>query len=158
MDFSPTSTAHRRLAHLARQRFVEGLCAGLPALDKTVHDFLTELMGQTATQRDMQLRRDAWMGHQAHRKTWVEHLGRAWRESLAPPPVTGRGTLNASKAFDGLELLGDDVLENGQNVRINIDDGSGACIYDFKAEFTNGEELTRSRINVCEIGEYSYTR
>ncbi len=112
MDFSPTSTAHRRLAHLARQRFVEGLCAGLSALDKTVHDFLTELMGQTATQRDMQLRRDAWMGHQAHRKTWVEHLGRAWRESLAPPPVTGRGTLNASKAFDGLELLGDDVLEN----------------------------------------------
>ena len=112
MDFSPTSTAHRRLAHLARQRFVEGLCAGLPALDKTVHDFLTELMGQTATQRDMQLRRDAWMGHQAHRKTWVEHLGRAWRESLAPPPVTERGTLNASKAFDGLELLGDDVLEN----------------------------------------------
>ena len=112
MDFSPTSTAHRRLAHLARQRFVEGLCAGLPALDKTVHDFLTELMGQTATQRDMQLRRDAWMGHQAHRKTWVEHLGRAWRESLAPPPVTGRSTLNASKAFDGLELLGDDVLEN----------------------------------------------
>jgi len=56
------------------------------------------------------------------------------------------------------DILGDDVLENGQNVRINIDDGSGACIYDFKAEFTNGEELTRSRINVCEIGEYSYTR
>ncbi|WP_426019483.1 hypothetical protein [Brevundimonas sp. DWR2-3-1b1] len=56
------------------------------------------------------------------------------------------------------DILGDDVLENGQNVRINIDDGSGACIYDFKAEFTNGEELIRSRINVCEIGEYSYTR
>ena len=56
------------------------------------------------------------------------------------------------------DILGDDVLENGQNVRINIDDGSGACVYDFKAEFTNGEELTRSRINVCEIGEYSYTR
>ena len=56
------------------------------------------------------------------------------------------------------DILGDDVLENGQNVRINIDDGSGACIYDFQAEFTNGEELTRSRINVCEIGEYSYTR
>ena len=56
------------------------------------------------------------------------------------------------------DILGDDVLENGQNVRINIDDGSGACVYDFKAEFTNGQELTRSRINVCEIGEYSYTR
>ncbi|GAW42348.1 hypothetical protein SH203_02764 [Brevundimonas sp. SH203] len=56
------------------------------------------------------------------------------------------------------DILGEDVLEDGQNVRINIDDGSGACVYDFKAEFTNGQELTRSRINVCEISDYTYTR
>ncbi|MDQ1194259.1 hypothetical protein QE419_003025 [Brevundimonas vesicularis] len=56
------------------------------------------------------------------------------------------------------DILGSDVLESGQDVRINIDDGSGACIYDFKAEFTNGQELTRSRINVCEVSEYTYTR
>ncbi|WP_428061047.1 hypothetical protein [Brevundimonas sp.] len=56
------------------------------------------------------------------------------------------------------DILGSDVLEDGQNVRINIDDGSGACVYDFKAEFTNGQELTRSRINVCEISDYTYTR
>jgi hypothetical protein len=56
------------------------------------------------------------------------------------------------------DILGRDVLEDGQNVRINIDDGSGACVYDFKAVFTNGRELTRSRINVCEISEYSYTK
>ena len=56
------------------------------------------------------------------------------------------------------DILGSDVLESGQDGRINIDDGSGACIYDFKAEFTNGQELTRSRINVCEVSEYTYTR
>jgi len=56
------------------------------------------------------------------------------------------------------DILDSDVLESGQDVRINIDDGSGACIYDFKAEFTNGQELTRSRINVCEVSEYTYTR
>lgn len=56
------------------------------------------------------------------------------------------------------DILGSDVLESGQDVRVNIDDGSGACIYDFKAEFTNGQELTRSRINVCEVSEYTYTR
>lgn len=56
------------------------------------------------------------------------------------------------------DILGSDVLEDGQNVRINIDDGSGACVYDFKAEFTNGQELTRSRINVCQISDYTYTR
>ena len=43
------------------------------------------------------------------------------------------------------------------SVRINIDDGTGACIYDFKAVFSNGNEATRGKINVCEIGEYTYT-
>lgn len=56
------------------------------------------------------------------------------------------------------DILGDDVLANGDSVRINIDDGSGACIYDFKAEFTNGQELIRYRVNVCEISDYRYTR
>ena len=68
MDIQPTSAADRRLAQLARQRFVEGLCAALPDLDKKLYAFLTDLMAQTATQRDMQLRRDAWMNYQAHRK------------------------------------------------------------------------------------------
>lgn len=108
MDPQPSPLAHRRLAHLARQRFVDGLCASLPALDKTIQDFLTELMGQPGTQRDMQLRRDAWMSYQAHHKGWVERTGRAWRENLAPPTTTSRGAL----ASGGLELLSDDVVEN----------------------------------------------
>jgi hypothetical protein len=49
------------------------------------------------------------------------------------------------------------VLPAGSRVRINIDDGSGACIYDFKARFSDGDELIRYRINVCEITEYRYT-
>ena len=55
------------------------------------------------------------------------------------------------------DILGDDVLRSGSSVRINIDDGTGACIYDFKAVFSNGNEATRGKINVCEIGEYTYT-
>jgi len=107
MDFTPTSTAHRRLAQLARQRFVDGLCAGLPTLDKRVYEFLTEIMGQTATQREMQQRRDAWMGYQAHRKAWAELVTRAWREGLAPQPVSSAMPLDG-----GLELVGEDVVEN----------------------------------------------
>lgn len=56
------------------------------------------------------------------------------------------------------DILGDDVLANGDSLRINIDDGSGACVYDFKAEFTNGQTLVRNRINVCQITDYHYTR
>jgi len=55
------------------------------------------------------------------------------------------------------DILGRDVLRSGASVRINIDDGSGACIYDFKARFSDGDELERYRINVCQISEYRYT-
>ncbi len=55
------------------------------------------------------------------------------------------------------DILGRDVLANGASVVINIDDGSGACLYDFKARFADGDELIRYRINVCQITEYRYT-
>lgn len=55
------------------------------------------------------------------------------------------------------DILGQDVLRAGARIRINIDDGSGACIYDFKALFADGDELIRYRINVCQITEYRYT-
>jgi hypothetical protein len=56
------------------------------------------------------------------------------------------------------DMLGSGVLAAGASVTMNIDDGNGACLYDFKARFTNGQELTRFRINVCEIADYYYTR
>ncbi|MHA7599217.1 DUF1631 family protein [Alicycliphilus sp. T452] len=110
MDISPPSTAHRRLAQLARQRFVDGLCAGLPALDKKLLDFLTELMGRTGTVHDMQLRRDAWMSYQARHKAWVELMVRGWRGSLAQQPAPG-GTAPMPMS-DALALVGDDEVEN----------------------------------------------
>ena len=55
------------------------------------------------------------------------------------------------------DILGQDVLPAGSRVRINIDDGSGACIFDFKARFADGDEVIKYRINVCEITEYRYT-
>ena len=54
------------------------------------------------------------------------------------------------------DILGVDTLPSGRSVRVNIDDGSGACMYDFKAVFNDGDELTRSAINVCRIATYTY--
>ena len=56
------------------------------------------------------------------------------------------------------DMLGRDVLAAGRSIMMNIDDGSGACLYDFKARFSNGQELTRFNINVCQIADYYYTR
>jgi len=64
---------------------------------------------------------------------------------------------NSSRTTWEEDILGQRVLPAGQSVMINIDDGSGACLFDFKAVFDDGDELTRSQINVCQISEYRYT-
>lgn len=56
------------------------------------------------------------------------------------------------------DMLGSRTLRSGRSMNMNIDDGSGACIYDFRAEFTNGQVLERGQINVCQIADYYYTR
>ncbi len=55
------------------------------------------------------------------------------------------------------DILGRQVLKPGQSVRINVDDGSGHCKFDFRADFEDGDKLVRSGINVCEISSYRYT-
>lgn len=109
----PSSVPQRRLARQARQRFVEGLCAALPGLDKAVLDFLTTLMSQTGTARDMQSHRDAWMQYQAHHNDWTERAAKAWRDALAPHSSTTTAALaGAGAGGPQFELLSDDVVEN----------------------------------------------
>ncbi|MDR7035749.1 MULTISPECIES: hypothetical protein [Methylobacterium] len=56
------------------------------------------------------------------------------------------------------DILGRDVIDDGETFDINIDDGSGACRYDFKAVFENGASLVRNNVNVCQISTFTYTR
>jgi len=55
------------------------------------------------------------------------------------------------------DILGQSVLRPGQSVVINIDDGSGYCLFDFKAVFDDGDSLVRQRVDVCKISSYRYT-
>lgn len=55
------------------------------------------------------------------------------------------------------DILGRSILPAGQSVVINIDDGSGYCIFDFKAVFEDGDELEKYGNNVCELAEFNYT-
>jgi hypothetical protein len=56
------------------------------------------------------------------------------------------------------DILGSSVLPAGRSIMMNIDDGSGACVYDFRARFSNGQYLERFQINVCQVADYYYTR
>lgn len=54
----------------------------------------------------------------------------------------------------GRDWFGNQVLRSGYNVDLNIDDGTGYCIYDFRALFSDGDEVTRYGFNVCELGSW----
>lgn len=47
------------------------------------------------------------------------------------------------------DVLGANVLASGQQVRVNWDDNSCQCLFDFKAVLVNGTEIIRRRFNVC---------
>ncbi len=55
------------------------------------------------------------------------------------------------------DILGDDVIMPGESMRINIDDQTGACKFDFKAEFEDGDEVIKNGVDVCKVGEFSFT-
>ena len=112
----PSAPAHspsplqRHLASAVRQQFVEGLCSGMAAVNKAIQDFLTELMSQTGTQREMQERRDAWSQYQKHRAEWVQGCIQAFKAALAPPVAMAHK--NTAPSELGFSLLSDDVVEN----------------------------------------------
>jgi hypothetical protein len=56
----------------------------------------------------------------------------------------------------GSDVMGSSVLANGSSMVLNFDNAKGYCMFDFRAIFDNGVELTRANVNVCEIGDYYY--
>ena len=56
------------------------------------------------------------------------------------------------------DILGSDTLDAGDTFEIDIDDGTGACKFDFKAVFTNGTSHVQRAINVCSVSTFTYRR
>lgn len=64
----------------------------------------------------------------------------------------------SNKGSDSWEedILGSSVLPSGSKVNINFDDGTGYCIFDFRAVFSDGDVVVSKGLNVCELGTYTY--
>jgi hypothetical protein len=54
------------------------------------------------------------------------------------------------------DMLGSRVLQPGMSVMANVDDGTGYCLYDFRAKFEGGREATKRQVNVCKIGTFTF--
>ena len=65
------------------------------------------------------------------------------------------GSNSGSKSWEE-DILGDDILPSGSSVVINFDDATGYCMFDFRAEFEDGDVLERADVNVCEIATFTY--
>lgn len=51
-------------------------------------------------------------------------------------------------------IVEDKPLKSGDTGRFDFNDGSGACLFDFKIVFEDGDIGTASSINVCKITTY----
>jgi len=52
-------------------------------------------------------------------------------------------------------ILGGRILDSGGRVLMDLDDGSGYCLFDFKTVLDDGTSLIRPRVNVCEDTSYT---
>ena len=48
------------------------------------------------------------------------------------------------------------MLPTGSSVNINFDDGTGYCTFDFKAVFSDGDEVIQPNVDVCTIGTFTF--
>jgi hypothetical protein len=53
-------------------------------------------------------------------------------------------------------ILGEATIPARSAIDVDFDDGSGYCMYDFRAVFDDGSALSRDDVNVCEVGTYRY--
>lgn len=57
----------------------------------------------------------------------------------------------------GADILGDQVLNADNYLTVDFNDGSGACLYDFKAVFEdNIAEIERFGVDVCSMESYTF--
>ena len=54
------------------------------------------------------------------------------------------------------DIFGSDVLPSGYSVNVNMDDGTGYCIFDFKAVFEDGDEVESYDQNICELDTFTF--
>jgi hypothetical protein len=56
----------------------------------------------------------------------------------------------------GADVLASGMLEPGESMLLDYDDGSGNCVFDVKALYTTDEVSTLFAVNFCEIDDLNF--
>ena len=94
----------------ARDLFTTSAAIVLPEIAKTVLEKLSELVGQAASARVMQERRDAWLAFQTNGKAWVNGTNKAWKQPTTPEPRLIGSTFDVENGR--FELMDNEVMES----------------------------------------------
>lgn len=112
MVAAPTSAAQRlALAERTRGLLVSEASRLLPELGAAVQERLTALMNETATSREMQGRRDAWLLYQKAQPVWLQGIRQAWQAAFQRPGPTAPG-LRPGEAGAELSLVDGDEIDS----------------------------------------------
>lgn len=56
----------------------------------------------------------------------------------------------------GSDVMGTTTLASGASMKLNFANNDGYCLFDFRAIFSDGTELTRQGVDVCSTSDYYY--
>jgi hypothetical protein len=56
----------------------------------------------------------------------------------------------------GENLLKGEVVRAGESGKVTIADGKTTCNYDILGVFADGSKLEELKLNLCELGSYTY--
>lgn len=54
-------------------------------------------------------------------------------------------------------ILDKEELAPGEEIEVDIDDGTGKCVFDFLGVFDGGDKVEKRGVNVCKIGTFTFT-
>jgi hypothetical protein len=54
------------------------------------------------------------------------------------------------------DIMDGKILRPGQSVRVTINDGRQACIYDIRGDFADGDKVEDYKVNICKIDTYRF--
>lgn len=63
---------------------------------------------------------------------------------------------NVGKEGWGENRIVDQPLPAGSTVQIDLDDGTGYCMFNLRAVFDDGDEIVSEGINICDEGRFYY--
>jgi len=63
---------------------------------------------------------------------------------------------NVSKEGWGDNRIAGEPLAAGASVKLDLDDGTGYCLFNLRAVFEDGEVVDKERVNICDESTFYY--